>query len=786
MTQYVSPENNPQFFEQFYEKNLSQVKDLSKYYLVSYQGGLSLELKSSAPARAYNSFWGTSYNVQGTAKKIVDTARDTQHKLSSATTTLPEERIVKTCVAASRTCLAIRELLKNVATKKAPSDELNRLQKELEEVSHAFLQQASQSLKVTRLRVACQHGMLVVALFFIDQGEKLEEAAGYYTPLLSLAYDQEKLELCRKLIHLGADPKEAFGAKAGEYSTKLLFDSIKTRRDEVAIKLLEAGASVHITDPMNGEKPLHIAAKAGLLPLIESLLHKGADINALDRQGNTPLHAACRELQLDAALHLVKKGGDVALLNKAGSSAFCLPSSIPEADIREKICDFYAQLFKSYNLSREQILHFDFLQNSPNPFEVALLFQDEKIARAYAAKITQAEFTAHLEELRKKYPKCTLDLIEFCHVEVSDEHYQLPLPNLALTAPTRPVMLDELNILFSTLNFSNPRDPNYFDREKVKFKEKSLTQKELKEHLAKFIARLNGRAELIGSTPPWELIEQYVKNCIIALQDREKTVENMRNKVEFLRAIIQLQVGEHCAGEYVNVAEQQYRKVCKGLVPTFEMEIYIRLATHRERLLQQCVDPNNRHNLNDYNYLLNALGRTYGIPGHETCRHFLDPLGHADVALAEQRFKNLYSVISIQKYCIEDALNNTLDLRTQFEAWCWQRIPPEWGSQVLQEVKRMQQGGSTNAQIHTYLKDNGVQMQAGDNNFELAVNEVRKKLYRSTEIYLPNGKVRSLAVSRLLASLEKPVLRSTKLAHENPPTTFVDWEQNLVNMIIMN
>lgn len=785
MTQFVSPENNDQFFEQFYEKNLAQVQDLSKHYLVCNQSGVALESKGSiALGRAYSSFWGTSYDVQHSAKKIVAKAKDTLLKISSATTPIPEEKIAKTCVAASRTCLAIEQIVKNATAKKAASEELKRLEKELQDVGHAFLQQAAQSLKVTRLRIACQSNMMVVALFLIDQGEKVEEAVGSYTQLLPLAYSKEKFELCRKLIGLGADPKEAFKEKSKEYATHLLFDAVKTRQSDVAIKLLDAGASVSVTDPNNGEEPLHIAAKEGLQPVIDVLLTKGANINALDRHRNTPLHTACRTLQVDIALHLVKKGADVSLLNKDGFSAFCLPSNLPEQDQKEKICDFYAKLFQSYRLTREQIENFDFLRNSPNPLEVALLFQDEKLAKSYAADLSQQEFFAILTDLKKKYPKSTLDLIELCHLEVANDHYQQEVPNLALREPSRPVAVDELYNLFATLNFSDSRDPNYFDRQKVLINGRAASQKELKELLTKFVARLNGKADLMGGKPSWDLIELCVKNCLIFLLDKEKTVENLRNKVDLLLALIQLQVGEHCAGEYVTIAQRQYRKICKGYVPpTFEAEIYTLLAEHRERLLDQCVDPNNRHNLNDYNYLLNALGKTYAIPGHETCQNFLDPLGHADVAIAERRFKQLYSVISIQKDCLEAAFNNDLDLRTKFENWCYSHKPADWGVSLLAEAKRMKERGAAMGTIRTYLKDNGVEMRDGDDNFEQAIEEVRKKVYRTREVYGDKGKVSSLAVSRLLAALPKPVLRSAKLDHAPSPTTFVDWEQDLVNMI---
>jgi ankyrin repeat protein len=48
---------------------------------------------------------------------------------------------------------------------------------------------------------------------------------------------------------------------------------------------------VHATDA-GGHTPLHIAAEAGYLPVVEALLARGADPHAVDAEDRTPLARA--------------------------------------------------------------------------------------------------------------------------------------------------------------------------------------------------------------------------------------------------------------------------------------------------------------------------------------------------------------------------------------------------------------------------------------------------------------------------------------------------------------
>lgn len=67
--------------------------------------------------------------------------------------------------------------------------------------------------------------------------------------------------------------------------------------------------------------PLHMAALRGQVKILEILLNKGADINALDATGRTPLHCAAEGERMDAVKLLVERGADVTRLDSKGLSA---------------------------------------------------------------------------------------------------------------------------------------------------------------------------------------------------------------------------------------------------------------------------------------------------------------------------------------------------------------------------------------------------------------------------------------------------------------------------------
>lgn len=61
----------------------------------------------------------------------------------------------------------------------------------------------------------------------------------------------------------------------------------------------------------DGSMPMHIAARAGRLVVVELLLKNGAKINAKDSENQTPMYAAMMSGRTQVAQLLIKKGAEV-------------------------------------------------------------------------------------------------------------------------------------------------------------------------------------------------------------------------------------------------------------------------------------------------------------------------------------------------------------------------------------------------------------------------------------------------------------------------------------------
>lgn len=75
---------------------------------------------------------------------------------------------------------------------------------------------------------------------------------------------------------------------------------------------------------VEGETPLHLAAKSGTQETIVALLDAGADVNAQTELGETPLHFAAKSnyRPLENIVVLLNTGADGSLKNGDGKTAF--------------------------------------------------------------------------------------------------------------------------------------------------------------------------------------------------------------------------------------------------------------------------------------------------------------------------------------------------------------------------------------------------------------------------------------------------------------------------------
>lgn len=78
--------------------------------------------------------------------------------------------------------------------------------------------------------------------------------------------------------------------------------------------------SEDVNRELSGRPPLHIAADYGHTEVVDYLISKGADVNAVDKHGFTPLLCACYEGHRDCAELLLNKGADKS---RTGPDGLC-------------------------------------------------------------------------------------------------------------------------------------------------------------------------------------------------------------------------------------------------------------------------------------------------------------------------------------------------------------------------------------------------------------------------------------------------------------------------------
>ncbi|KAI1103605.1 ankyrin repeat-containing domain protein [Jackrogersella minutella] len=85
---------------------------------------------------------------------------------------------------------------------------------------------------------------------------------------------------------------------------------------------INKGADIEAKDPYDfNSTPIMVAARNGILPVIDLLISSGADINAADELGYTALHAACVSRRLDIIAKLLENGAHVNVTTKKGITA---------------------------------------------------------------------------------------------------------------------------------------------------------------------------------------------------------------------------------------------------------------------------------------------------------------------------------------------------------------------------------------------------------------------------------------------------------------------------------
>lgn len=175
--------------------------------------------------------------------------------------------------------------------------------------------------ETTLLERACREGSLALVSFLLERGADPNLLFPAY-----IAVKTGNVEILRALIAHGADVNQ----------TGLLAFACREGRIEAVRELLDSGASPNRMthpDPGNnrsalsfngkGSYPLHQACRKNLPVMVELLLSRGADMNAVDCNGDTPLFACVRYDRVQCMDVLFSWGADMyQACDRSGETIF--------------------------------------------------------------------------------------------------------------------------------------------------------------------------------------------------------------------------------------------------------------------------------------------------------------------------------------------------------------------------------------------------------------------------------------------------------------------------------
>jgi ankyrin repeat protein len=152
------------------------------------------------------------------------------------------------------------------------------------------------------------------AELLVSHGGNLHETCQKKCAPLHFAAWKRNLKLVEYLINKGINPniKDSDGSSALHL----------THSPDMADFLINHGADICALDD-NGNTPLHRAVKKGKLELVEYLANNGADIHARNYQGCTPLHFTKTE---DVTRFLIERGANLNSKDEDGDTPLHMAS----------------------------------------------------------------------------------------------------------------------------------------------------------------------------------------------------------------------------------------------------------------------------------------------------------------------------------------------------------------------------------------------------------------------------------------------------------------------------
>lgn len=762
MAALIDSTQDHSFFKKFYDTCHALPLPIINYKLVRTEDSYLFEEKKGLDLPSLvNIFFRTTHSIDHHANEFLSMVRSKIHRIQQNVEYGHE------LLSCTKVCEILAKILTHVYKRRAEKFDLFRrfdlkqTQAQLDSfktLAYKTLACSGKLLETSPLQLACINKMSSLALDCIRNGASLEEAEGHYTFLLEKAYKRKyPKELLIRLIGLGAD-FQFTQIPINEY----LFFAFENKNIRAIKALITAGAEIKQADE-RGNTPLHLACDLQFKDIIEILLSRKVNPNAINKQGNTPLHISCFRLDLDTVRLLIQAKASVTTINLSGLFPFEMAA---KHNPHSSASHFYDNYFTND------------LQPHFNPFEKPLLLQDLATAKKIASKMTYKDFLQTLEKLSALYPESSLACVELAYLEINPAHFQKGHTKIEMKEPEEEVDLTALLGLFDQINFQNPDAPYFRNPESLRSDLSTTNPAQFRKMLQNFIRIIKNRVAFLGTPTAgspalrefYNYMELAVKNTIVALRKNPNKDFQDSVIIEYIRA------SSHCGGRYYNETTKQYLRICVGHVPTFEDEIYKSLANYREILFQTGVGTG-AHNVNDYNYILRRLGEQYGLPRAEMFKAYSDPYGGANLTDTEKKFKALYTPSAVVKDWIFAQIQDDYVLRNQFIDWCTANIPRGWQKEyfnpIIEHVQKMQAQSATQSEINNYLSQKGISILDQTTAPLEAIQKEKAAAYLATEVFdMDTGKLKIHSIAYMLTKLE--VVESVFDLEEKEPFNLFD------------
>ena len=212
---------------------------------------------------------------------------------------------------------------------------------------------AANERQKTALHFAAEKGHLEIVAYLLENGAEVDAKSIYKTTPLFSAAETGNLELAEMLIKYTADVN-AFS----QFFGTALHRAVYMGHPEVSKYLLEHGANV--TAQNSTGTVLHTAALMGRPNLARLLIEYGADVNCVNAMGITPLYYAIstgKDRSSELSMLFINKGADANAMDKDGNSVLMMAVQQGYPDIvKELIGEGADKTIRDIN-TKQSLLH---------------------------------------------------------------------------------------------------------------------------------------------------------------------------------------------------------------------------------------------------------------------------------------------------------------------------------------------------------------------------------------------------------------------------------------------